>query len=130
MFGLTADWISTTDAKQRFFLEGRDLAALEVKKVGGGIGCGGARRYYRDSECMRAAVEKYGEDGLTRKREARAKREANKQNVRPTQLKRRRAWRFPVGSKEALALLVRTPGTVGAVLLLHVQPQLHAPRQH
>jgi hypothetical protein len=32
MFGFTADWISTSDAKQQFFLEGRDVAALEVKK--------------------------------------------------------------------------------------------------
>jgi hypothetical protein len=77
-FGLSADWISTSDAKQQFFLDGRDLTALSFKKIGGGFGCGAARRFYQNADCLRAAEAKHGRDGLVRKREARVKREANK----------------------------------------------------
>jgi hypothetical protein len=61
-----------------FFLDAQALANLQCKKVGGGIGCGSARKFYLERECERAAKEKHTSVGLASKREAREKREANK----------------------------------------------------
>ena len=72
------DWIGTKEAKQDFFLEPRDLASLDVKSVGGGVGCGRPSNFYNPEDLRRAAIHKFGEEGFKKKQAARDKRVANK----------------------------------------------------
>ena len=50
---------------------------LPRDNVGGGIGCGPPMHFYSPKDLEVAALRKYGEDGLKKKREARKKREVS-----------------------------------------------------
>jgi hypothetical protein len=64
--------VTSKTAKEEFFLTPADLRELP-RDTGGGWGCGGAR-FYRLDDLKAAALRKYGEEGLKRKREAKKER--------------------------------------------------------
>jgi hypothetical protein len=77
-FGEALNLIGTADAKSDFFLTPADLRFLNVRTIGGGLGCGAPMKFYEPSELRVAAIRKYGEAGFQKKLESRQKRESNK----------------------------------------------------
>lgn len=68
--------LAAADAKHEFFLTPTDLQALPYSRVGG-FGAGNSRIYLR-KDVQRAAIAKFGEEGLAAKVEARLAREKKK----------------------------------------------------
>jgi hypothetical protein len=69
---MSAGWMPSADAKANHFLTPDDLKSLpEVGSYGGGIGCGRPKAYYRTLTVEAAALQKYGADGLSKKRAVR-----------------------------------------------------------
>jgi hypothetical protein len=66
---------SSEEAKRDYFLTPEDLAQIYSFKEGG---WGNNTRLFRRSDLLRFAIEKHGQEGLRKKFDARAKREATK----------------------------------------------------
>jgi hypothetical protein len=70
----SGEWISLSDAKSEWFLTSDDLKMqLQVGSFGGGVGAGRATTYYRTNFVMKAAMRKFGDDGLRKKQEVRTR---------------------------------------------------------
>lgn len=72
------DVVSSTHAKQQYFLTPADLAKLPCSLIGGGLGCGAPSRWYRPSDLQEAAHRKHGSMGLQIKQAMRLRRESIK----------------------------------------------------
>lgn len=70
--------VSTKDAKKDYFLTTDDLAGLPCYKFGGGIGCGPPMKCYKHDDLVAESLSLHGRAGVTKKLEARHKREMNK----------------------------------------------------
>ena len=66
----SGEWTSMADAKSEWFLTSDDLKMqLAVGSFGGGVGAGRAKTYYLTCNIMKAAMRKFGDDGLRKKQE-------------------------------------------------------------
>lgn len=70
--------LSSSEAKQEYFLTAADLAEVPRQTLYGGFGTGRAMYLFDEDDLEAAALAKHGEIDLAKKRAARQKREENK----------------------------------------------------
>lgn len=74
-------YLSTSEAKFKFFLDSGDLSEIpssDVRFIPGGFGSGPGSTWYAEDALRRQAIRKHGEEGFEQKLAARARREENK----------------------------------------------------
>jgi hypothetical protein len=71
--------VSATAAKWHYFLETSDLRCLEHKAVHKGYYGGGSFKFFTPASLEQAALKKFGEGGLERKRQERTEKQERKQ---------------------------------------------------